>query len=328
MPRRRDVLSASYAVVMNAASHTCLARERATISPMMAPRYGRHTLRRALCSCALSTLLACVGDDTGQPDAGKPDATAANDASLDVTTSDVADADAGPQRYCATQSPPDGAADFTCADFDGTNLGEGFTDASVTSGASLAANNLAFVSSPNSLLAQTPGDPTNPLDAYYFWRQPGGKRVHTVTLTMAVNPFPTGQVPPQIGGEIYLATMPTSVGYIAFGYTRNNSNTTALSGYTGYFVESYRSSPPPSASFTKVAPLTENIWTEVAMTLDEEGLTLGLTYDGASQVTGGTIQFSATETVAQAVVGTQTIGQTPIYAFRYDNVRISTTRDP
>jgi hypothetical protein len=145
---------------------------------------------------------------------------------------------------------------------------------------------------------------------------------------MSVNPFPTGTVPPAINGEIILATMPTSVGGISFGYTRNNTTANALHGYVGFFVLAYRTGMVPTDQFTEVAPLTENIWTEVSFTLDEEALTMGLTYDGASQLTSGTIPFSATETVATVDVGTQTLGEAAIFAFRYDNVRISTTRDP
>lgn len=299
-----------------------------------AERYPAR-MRWLLCFVVIASfsVAACVSDDsTGTPDSGKPDATADDGAANDVNVADVApDAtDAAPPRYCATQSPPDGAADFTCADFDGTNLGEGFTDASVSEGGSLAANNLAFVSSPNGLLATTPaGADGDQLQALYYWLQPGGKRVHTITLTMSVNPFPNGTLPPQITGEVVLASMPTSVGMIAFGYTRNNQHVNALNGYSGYYMETYRSKSPPSVAYTEVAPLTENIWTEVSITLDEEGQTMSLDYDGAPQLPANTaIVFAATETVATTYVGIATQDQTPLFNFRFDNVRIWTTRDP
>jgi hypothetical protein len=280
----------------------------------------------------LIALAACVADD---PTTGSGDDTSGNDASTDgsssgndgsigsdgsITTTDSG-VDSGPKRYCQTISPPDGSADFFCADFDGTNLTEGFLDASVTDASSISADHSIYFSSPTSLNVMLNGAAGE--TAYLSWPTSGSANLSQVTASTEIREVTVGGTH-QLDGYVFLLSIAFTGSYeVDYGYTFGGSVTDA-STYEGY-VLNVRHSP----GLTRQYPVNPNAlpagWTNVSLSVDVDTGDVTLSYGGT--VIGTAPGFGATEGAATIQVGGSSFNDlTTGGNWLFDNFQVSTVR--
>jgi hypothetical protein len=285
---------------------------------------------------AMCGLTACVADD---PTTGGGDDTSGNDASTDGSNSgdstvgpgadgstgdSAPGVDAGPKRYCQTILAPDGSADFFCADFDGTDLEEGFPDGSVslTDGSTLALTQDVEFSAPNALASKTTGVDQD--EAYLTWLKAGPTNLQTITVNAEINP--DLYLATENAGALQLLTIqeqsaPQKHVY-AFEYV-TGANLPDASNDKGYvlFIK-----PGTLLAQNILLPDIPSGWTDVQITVDFVAGTVTVSYDGMLQLMQTLGSFTSTDTTARVTVGTINQGSNNAYGFRYDNFRVSTTR--
>ncbi|HEY8072469.1 MAG TPA: hypothetical protein VIF62_00120 [Labilithrix sp.] len=288
----------------------------------------------ALLVCGGGAIGACVGDDpvrTGDAaqDASTPDAngggTDAADGSApsDGSTSDAdSGSDSGPQRFCNTQTMPVGASDFFCADFDGTNFGEGFLDASVTTGGTLTQDTTLFFSKPNSAYSAIAS--VSPAHAYLSWQRGGPAVVNHITLSAAIKEdfVETLGSPNGVIALLALNVGPTVSQYtVSFVYALGQANASGGPNFSGYALMVLLPAQSPSFYPTGVLAAGGGF---TNVTLDYNGTThrAEVLYNGSSV----TLQPYASLTgnlAVQALVGGQSvnIGSTELQGqWNIDNV--------
>jgi hypothetical protein len=276
---------------------------------------------------AASAVFACVGDDppSSTPtdaDSGQPDSSSGTDSSKPVEEQKDGgggvDADAGPQRFCATQSPPLGVTDFFCADFDGTKLDEGWTGQSLPdAGGKFTRNTDIFSSSPASLSA-TGGN-------FFSWEKAGAKTVNQIDVDFEMNIGTLGGVTPATNGNVRILDIDVAgATTISLAYTRGGN--VAGAAYTGYYI--FGSSCPSACAadqdvISQAMPV--NVWTKVHIAWAKSGL-VTISYNGLSVFNQS--MFAYTSTNARVELGLRPGFDPPLMVrHAFDNFVVSVKRD-
>lgn len=236
--------------------------------------------------------------------------------------------DSGPKNFCDTQSAPDGAADFFCADFDETDFAKGFLDASdnVTDGSTVGPTRLVYVSSPQSLLSDMAAT-SDFQSAYYEWRQAGATNIQQVAVSTSVNPT---NLPTMISAPGFTYILGINEGHagIDFGYA-HGADLPDASDYRGFLVRVHAING--DLAFSNEFPagdMSSDSWTRVTLTYDVTTGTVNVIYGTtltASATHGYLIQ---TDTVADVLLGGRTFDTTNATTWRFDNFEVATTRAP
>jgi hypothetical protein len=277
-------------------------------------------------------IAACVGDDPSpaSTDDSKADASNITDGSPggadgspadDASSGSDSGVDSGPHRFCDTQTAPD-ASDFFCADFDGTDFGQGFVDASVTDGGTLTKDTSLYFSpqySASSAIAST-----SPASAYLSWQRGGPNAVNHITLSAAIKEdfVETLGSPNGIIALLSLNVGPAVTQYtVSFVYAFNQANASGGGNFTGYALMVLL--PAQSPSYYPTGVLSQ-VGAFTTVTLDYNGTThrAEVLYNGSS----ATLQPYASLTgnlAVQALVGGKSvnIGSTELQGqWNIDNV--------
>lgn len=294
---------------------------------------------------AVAIIAACVGDDptsapgtTGTPEGG-PDTGLAQDSggsgndgggADDTGTDSGADA---AKRYCETVAKPVAPTEFFCADFDGTDVAEGWTkavtiDGGAADGGVFTLTNTVAVSLPQSFAAKPPNGTGNGTAPLLSWTSVGAKNFAQAELRVRMNPSNTGIVPTYTG-TIKLLEIRTSNGAAALWYT-NGANLTsnpASNGYVGYFIKvSTFGGAAQLSDHPLTTPLANTTWTDAKLTFFKNGR-VTLTYNGISIF--DQTKYASTDTSVTFSVGAALSGAvTEQKVMRYDNVEVTLTRDP
>jgi hypothetical protein len=268
--------------------------------------------------------LAC-GTDYGASDgADAGDGAAATEASFDApepaddagTDAVTADADAGAKRFCATQAPLTGVTDFFCADFDGTQLAEGFTSSYVPDGGALVrTTDLTF--SPPASFTSTQG-------SRLTWEKSGPAAITEIEVTFQLSLGSLGGSVPAATGSVKLLEVVTGDSAIGLFYTRGGS----IEGvpYEGYYLQSRFC---PSACAMSIAKIPQaipvNVWTKIAIVWAKGGL-VKISYNALPVLeTSGFALGAAWQRTSIGLVGE---GDAPIIGRHvFDNFTVSARRD-
>lgn len=248
-----------------------------------ARRRGHVLAAAALAAAAL--VVACVGEDVTATDATTPDAAPSSPSSSDAGPAVDGGDGGGPEldaspsqdagtRFCATQSPELGVADFFCADFDGPDVKQGFTDPLVPDGGALSAATDLFFSPPASL--STSGNAT------LTWTKAGPSRFSQLDLEFRL-------FVGELGGVAAPSTTPVSVAQIASLDTQislvfTRGGVVEGGAYVGYYVRASWCPGPCALIERKVPSPPTNAWTRVRLVWNKAG-DVNLTYNGVDALT-------------------------------------------
>jgi len=241
-----------------------------------------------------------------------------------------ADADA---RYCNTRVAPPGSDHFFCADFDGTDAGEGWTATERDDGGTLATTTAVATSPPNGLVAHAQqGNLVFGGGAFTWTTPPGAKNVAQIVLHADVNPAALGGVVPNYSGHVKLLEVSTPDAAVRLVYTRggNLGLPASMTNYTGYYVQASTSGGAAAlseyAAPTILSQLPVNTWRTITLTYLTSG-TAKIDINGVTVFTQAV--YGTTQTTASAIIGEVAAGQVTMpQPMRYDNVDVVVTRDP
>jgi hypothetical protein len=279
---------------------------------------------------SLALLAACVGDDPA-PTADTADAAKAPTQDSSAVPTGPAEtgapipdagedaADSAPKRFCQTQSPLTGVADFFCADFDGTTMSEGFTTASVPdAGGALTRTTDIFSSAPASVVFAG--------GATLQWSKTAGTAFAEVDVEFALNVGTLGGVvAPQTGNTklVELSSIDTN---LSIRYTSGGSveGTT----YTGYYLETSSCPNACALSQKKISTaLPLNVWTIVQVSWTKTGV-VKLSFNGVDVTPVGFSGFASTSTKVSTTLGLASVGAPPGMArHAFDNFIVSVKRN-
>lgn len=274
---------------------------------------------------ALGVLAACVGEEppvvissaTPTDDAGPPPGAGDDAGSSPAEGADVdagKDAADGPARFCATQAAGAGVKDFFCADFDGTDLLEGFTTINVPDGGALVRVSDVAYSAPSSLATQG--------NATVAWENAGAVNFSEVEVAAQVNVGKLSGTPPNTDGSMTILELEVGNTKTALAYTRG-ALVEDVPDYAGYFLYSMRCTPC-SSTVKRVPSLPANVWSSLRLRWTSAG-TVGLWIDGTQAFDGSLL--GATGPKVAVRIGLKAVGSapaTPRHAF--DDVMISVKR--
>ncbi|MDB4946317.1 MAG: hypothetical protein JWP97_5851 [Labilithrix sp.] len=229
----------------------------------------KRILGSFLVVAACAAVAACVSDAPAPLPAVDPlldGGTTDTDGAVTPGDGGVPDAnagDAGPKRFCATQTPAAGVTSFFCADFDGPKIDEGFTTSNVPDGGGKLAPDLGlFHSSPASLV--TSGDAT------MTWSNVGAGAITAIGVELEVNVGSLGGPVTPATGSVSLVRIDTADTRLSLAYGNGN----AIDGVAvnGYFISI---SSCPNACFIVQKAISQmpppNVWTKVGLAWTSEG---------------------------------------------------------
>jgi hypothetical protein len=252
-------------------------------------RVQRYCLFAVFFCGACGAIAACTGDDPTTGGNSAPDASNAADgptgsdgSTADVATDSDSGADAGPLGFCAKQTSPPDASDFFCADFDGTNFGQGFLDASVTDGGTLTRDTTVYLSPLNSAYSAIAGIPA--ASAYLSWQRGGPNVVNHMTLSAAIKEdfVETAGSPNGAIALLSLNVGPAVSRYVvSFVYAFNQSNASAGGSFSGYALMVLLPAQTPSYYPTGLLSQT-GAFTNVTLVYDGTAHRAEVLYDGSS----------------------------------------------
>lgn len=287
-------------------------------------------VRRLVGSVAISSaaaLAACLGEDiapvTQEPipgvDASTPSSSAdgggtpPSDAGTPpVVTSDASDAS---NRFCATQAPPMGTADFFCADFDGPDVFEGFVP-NVPDAGTLTKITDIFFSPPAALTVRG--------NARVRWEKAGPTAFDSIDARVRVNVTGIGGAVPPSAGSVTVLGLYTPDTQLEIRYVRG-ANVDGAS-YIGYLLGWSHCSAGCLAGQAKLATmnLPLNLWEEVQMVWASDGnakVTVG-----ATEVFKG-MTYGPTSTVVGVQLGLEeNASSPPVGRHAYDNLVVAVRR--
>ena len=233
----------------------------------------------------------------------------------------AADADAeASTRFCANLGTQQ-STDLFCADFDGTDLSEGFTG---MSDAGLAATTVTALSAPNALLAQAPGGSTFfPRRGGSLWWEKLGKPIAVLDVSVGINqPIPAGPPSPGNTGSVELVAMQTESTRTSFVFSQTAPRWTVEIEYVG--AGAYGKRDPVAI------PLPQGKWTKVNLIYGFRTGNVSVLYDGVqvfNQPGHYYPQSTLLDSKATIRVGAQASGQTFTEPFRFDNLVARVTRE-
>lgn len=287
----------------------------------------------AVCASAsgLAATAGCVGDDPaaqpGATDAGtnqdgtRPAETdsgggpATQDGSVSTDAGTNTDASDAPVRFCATQSPATGVADFFCADFDGSQVNEGFTRVVGSDAGTLTQSTAGFFSPPASLT------PSN--SAGLLWEKTGPTAFSEVNLEFRLNVGVLGGVAAPQSGSVKIAELSSLDTNVGLFFTRGG--TVSGSPYTGYYVVA--TSCPSACGLTQqkiTTAMPTNVWTKINLTWTSDGLVI-VTYNDVEVLNKSA--FSSTSTKITATIGLVESSDPPLMPYHgFDNVIVQVKR--
>ncbi len=287
-------------------------------------------MRSLLCLTALALAVAAAiacghsyAEDPAQPVEAGPDVPDAPDGpDVPPPSPDAAKlADAAAEastRFCSNVGMQQNT-DIFCADFDGTDLAEGFTRAS---DAGLSATNVTALSAPNALLANgPPGMSFTDRGPTLAWEHLGNP-ISVLDVTVGINqPAPAG--PPGTGtGTVAMITMQTELTRTSFLFSRGMPNFSIEIEYNGSAAYGKRDAVPIN--------LVEGKWTKVNLVYNVRTGNVSVAYDGVTvlnKVGYYTPQAVLTDSKATVLIGALASGPTFIEPFRFDNLVARVTRE-
>ncbi len=281
----------------------------------------RVPLLLAVVAASAATLFlgACVGDDPVAPvSPGAPDDAAAKaDSSPPSADTGAPDAgkEAGEKRFCETQAPVTGVADFFCADFDGPKLDEGFTNAIIPDGGALIRTTDIFFSPPASLA--TSGG------ARLLWAKSGAMAFAELAVQVRVNAGTLGGVVPPSAASATLVELSSIDTTVSIRYTRGGT-VEGTSNYTGYYMETSYCPAACALAQKKIAtPLPLDVWTNVEVVWTSSGL-VKVSFNGVSVL--ATMGFASTSTKVSATLGIVSFGSVGMGRHAFDDFIVSVKR--
>jgi hypothetical protein len=281
---------------------------------------------------AAAIAAACVGDDPTSSGTTTPEGGSSPDAASPDTALPLGDgggtADTGvdaTKRHCETLVKPAAPTEFFCADFDGPDASEGWTNTFRVDGGIFGLTTAAAVSLPQALEVKPPpgviGNGTGPA---LQWASVGGKNFVQAELRARMNPANSGGLA-SYTGEIKLLEITTTNALAAFYYTQG-ANLTAESNYVGYYIKlAGFGGAAEQTDFPVTTPLSTAVWTDVKLTFFASGR-VTLTYNGISildQTKYPSMDTSVTYSVGAAASGDVNEPK----AMRYDNVELTLVRE-
>lgn len=264
-----------------------------------------------LIGCGGSETSPSDGDDGSGPSTWNPELLDAQSGSKSDTGTSRQDGgfDASTQRFCTTLEPPTGIADFFCADFDGTNVRDGFTSWTVPGGGALTQTTELFYSPPAAF--------ANVKNATLYWEKGGAKPFSEIDLKFRLHVDAAGALPNKPGNvtivELGGTGVKTSIRY-ARGATVDGS-----ANYVGYYLE--------SGAVQKKIPVAieTDVWTGVHLVWAKNGV-IELYYNDNPAYT--TIGPSITSTTAWLTMGLVANGDAPQVAPHvFDDVVVAVKRN-
>lgn len=285
-----------------------------------------------MAACAVALLFACVGDE---PELRGPSTSPEDDASTrgtqggdgeaprqdsGVTTTDAgvgADADAAPLRFCQTEPRPADVADFFCADFDGANVGEGFTEQIVPDGGALGQSADIYFSEPYSLTVKK--------SAELVWKKVGPLPFSELAMRVRVNVGNLGGSvsPSHTDMRILRLGAPEGAASLDINYT--DERVVDGQAHTGYLLQ-FSACPDACSFLEKRIPtlLPKSVWTDLMVTWTRAGV-VTVSYDGTAVLS--TNVGLVTSTNVEASIGLVGGANVPFMArHSFDNVIVSVKR--
>ena len=276
-------------------------------------------------------VIACVGDDPtivapAEKDAGT-DASSNQDDRATPPLADAsvtADAADAAVRKCQTVTPPPAPNDFFCADFDGTQLSEGWTGTPRADAGTLSLSTLTSTSTPSALRARAPFGTTflsrgSSLD----WQKLGATTIRDVDVTFDFNPVQVVGVLTPSTGDIGLVAIEVggSGGSTITHALRSTRGKKVLSdggAHVGLFLQS---SLTGGAATQVTEALTivpvPGVWTNIQIVASSTGQVV-IRFNGIAVFNKTIFPFS--ESRVQLSLGAVAIGATPVdEVFQFDS---------
>ncbi len=296
----------------------------------MARKSKRGRVRMLAGSVALTSaaaLVACLGEEiapvTQEPpsgvDAGPPSSSSDGGGAPpgDAGTPPVVapDASDASSRFCATQAPPMGTADFFCADFDGPDVREGFV-AQVPDAGTIAKVTDLFFSPPAAVTVRG--------NAWLRWTKPGPTAFDRIDARVRVNVTGIGGAVPPSAGSVTVLGLFTPDTQLEVRYVRGAMVDGA--SYIGYVLAWSHCSAGCLAGQAKLATMSLplNLWEEVRMVWASDG-SAKITV-GATEVFSG-MTYGPTSTSVGVQLGLEENGSSPpVGRHAYDNLVVAVTR--
>jgi hypothetical protein len=286
----------------------------------------------SLCSATV-TLVACLGDDPPPTPLVAVDADApADSASHPPDGSSVEDAapavDAGADagRHCARYTPPSGAAQSFCADFDGADLDEGWNEAILTDGGTLDRTKSFFFSAPQALLA-LPAKSGFDEGGALFLERGGPDQVTEISLRMRLNPALPGGIRPADTSSYEVARVGTDRLIFELRYTDRGETSNLGADYKGFFAVRMLLGGAAQILYDQLPVQPQfDAWTDVRITWRSTG-NIAMTFNGVSVLNlsgsappASTLVRARVGALAKGALGAPT-------AMRIDDVEIAVKRE-
>lgn len=314
-----------------------------TYEPLSAKTAGRRPARTTarvgcVASLAVATcmamLFACVGDeptpiavgpsttadgsaspagDSGNGELPQPDS---GDTSKDAHSDARAD---GSVRFCQTQAPLAGIANFFCADFDGVMVDEGFTSKEVPDGGALEQSTDIYFSEPSSLVTKN--------NSELVWKKSGALPFSEMSISVRVNVGTLGGPVPPTTGSVRLLRLaaPGDSAELELNFTRGRS--VDGEAHTGYYI-AFSACPSACAYFERRitnSPST-GVWTELELVWTKAGF-VKVSYNDV-EVFNTSLGLAVSSTEVEARLGLLATSDPPLMPrYNFDNLLISVKRD-
>jgi len=282
----------------------------------------------ALGAAPLVAAVACGGayseEAAPSPEPG-PDATGGGPDANFTPTNDGGAGDAATDtspeastRFCGNVGTQQGTNIF-CADFDGTDLREGFTG---SADAGLSTTNTTALSAPLALLASGPSGTTFGDRGPALWWENLGAPISILDVTVGVNQPISAGLGGGGTGTVDLMKMKTETTTTTFLFSRANPNWLVEIEYVGAAAYGKRDEV--------TIPLVAGKWTKVNLSYNFRTGTVTVSYDGVT-VFNKPAHYTPAPTLldskATISLGAVTSGQTSSEPFRYDNLIARVTRE-
>jgi hypothetical protein len=283
---------------------------------------------------ATAALVACLGDDpslpppaAGDADAQADGASATPDGSSGEDAAPAVDAGADAAgRHCARYTPPSGAAQSFCADFDGDDLDEGWNEAILTDGGTLERTKSFFFSAPQALLA-LPAKSGFDQGGALFLERGGPDQVTEISLRMRLNPALPGGIRPADTSSYEVTRVGTDRLIFELRYTDRGETSGLGADYKGFFAVRMLLGGAAQILYDPLPVQPQfDAWTDVRITWRSTG-NIAMTFNGVS-VLNLPGSAPAASTLVRARVGALAKGALgEPTAMRFDDVEIAVKRE-
>ncbi len=230
------------------------------------------------------------------------------------------------KRHCETVTKPLAPTEFFCADFDGPDASEGWTNTFRTDGGTLDLTTSAFVSAPQGLVAHPANGIGNGSGPQLQWSAAGAENFVKAELRAHMNPTAPGGLT-SYTGIIKLLEVTTTNALVGFYFSNGSdlASTPAQNNYVGYFIKAAAfGGAAVQADYPVTTALATTTWTDVKLTWQASGQT-DLSYNAVSVFNKAL--FGSTDTSLTFSVGAASSGNViEPTQMRFDDIEITLDR--